>query len=54
VDHSSGNVKSTKDRRPLDLVYYESYKTKESAMERERQLKKFGSAYKGLLQRLKI
>ena len=53
-EHSIGNVKSTKNRRPLELVYYEAYELKPLATEREKQLKRFGSAYSGLLQRLKI
>ena len=33
--HNSGKVRSTKGRRPLDLVYYESYRTKAEARIRE-------------------
>ncbi len=39
-------------RRTLKLVYYEAYLSKELAQERERQLKRFGSAYTALLKRL--
>ncbi|MDD5489839.1 MAG: GIY-YIG nuclease family protein [Candidatus Moranbacteria bacterium] len=53
-EHRSGKADSTKNRRPLELVYYESYKNKSAAQERERKLKQFGSAYKGLLKRLKL
>ncbi|MEK7549741.1 MAG: GIY-YIG nuclease family protein [Patescibacteria group bacterium] len=52
VEHSSGRVISTKNRRPLDLVYYEAYRFKKSALTREKNLKEFGSAYKGLVKRL--
>ena len=52
--HLNGEVESTKYRRPLKLIYYESYFKKELAEERERKLKQFGSAYVGLLKRLKL
>jgi putative endonuclease len=52
--HQKGEVDSTKNRRPLDLIYYESYKEKSLAEERERNLKQFGSAYTGLLKRLNL
>lgn len=38
-DHESGNVESTKNRRPLELVYYEAYNEKELALKREKFLK---------------
>ena len=38
-DHISGNADSTKNRRPLDLIYYEAYKSKTSALKREKFLK---------------
>jgi putative endonuclease len=53
-DHTEGLVEATKNRRPLKLIYYESYENKIAAQERERKLKQFGSAYKGLLKRLKL
>ena len=37
--HASGNVESTKNRRPLKLVYYEAYLLKEDAEAREKYLK---------------
>ena len=52
-EHQEGRVESTRDRRPLALMYVESYADKESADERERKLKDFGSAYRGLLKRLR-
>ena len=52
--HLDGKVESTKNRRPLGPVYYESYLSKELAEEREGQLKRFGSAYNALLKRLKL
>ncbi|MBE5977254.1 GIY-YIG nuclease family protein [Lacrimispora xylanisolvens] len=39
--HNQGRgAKYTKTRRPVELVYYESYPTKEEAMRREVQIKK--------------
>ena len=53
TSHQAGLVDSTQHRRPLTLIYYEAFRTKDEAMERERQLKQFGSAYNALLKRLK-
>ena len=50
--HNSGKVESTRYRRPLELVYFESYKDEFLAKERERKLKQFGSSFNGLLKRL--
>jgi putative endonuclease len=52
LEHCNGQVNSTKHRRPLDLVYYEAYSSKELAIKREFNLKKHGSAYYGLLKRI--
>ncbi len=38
-DHRSGRVRSTQDRRPLELIYYEAYPTAAEAERRERYLK---------------
>jgi len=38
-EHSSGNVKSTKNRRPLQLIYYEASLSEEDAQQREIYLK---------------
>jgi len=38
-DHSTGKVKSTKNRLPFELICYESYKTKIIAQNREKYLK---------------
>ena len=40
-EHSKGKVKSTKDRRPLVLIYYEACLTQEDATHREKYLKSF-------------
>lgn len=37
--HNAGKVYSTKNRRPLDLVYFEGHRSKRSAMMREKYLK---------------
>lgn len=37
--HNSGNVKSTKNRRPLKLIYKEFYKNKYEAYKKERYYK---------------
>ena len=34
-DHEKGKVISTKNRRPLELVFYEAYKSKDDAIRRE-------------------
>jgi putative endonuclease len=38
-EHNSGEVKSTKSRRPLELVFYEGYKSMEDAKRREHYFK---------------
>jgi putative endonuclease len=38
-EHNSGKVKSTKPRVPFELAYYEAYKNKKDATEREYFLK---------------
>ena len=35
-EHNSGKVRSTKNRRPLTLIYYEEFGSKEEASKRER------------------
>lgn len=37
--HNKGRVDSTKDRRPLKLIYYEACNVKEDATKREKYLK---------------
>jgi len=36
VEHNSGLVKSTKNRRPFKLTYFEEYVGKEKALKREK------------------
>ena len=38
-EHKKGNVDSTKDRRPLKLIYYEACRDREDATHREKYLK---------------
>ncbi len=52
IKHQQGKVKSTKYRLPLELIYYEAYKSNEDARNREKQLKYFGKAYNQLKRRL--
>jgi len=35
-EHNRGIVKSTKNRRPLELIYFEKFETKTEAMKREK------------------
>jgi len=39
TDHKSGNVESTKNKKPLKLIYYEAYINKINALNREKFLK---------------
>jgi putative endonuclease len=44
--HNKGKVRSTKDRRPFNLIYYEACKSKVNAVKREKTLKTgFGRMY---------
>jgi len=52
-EHNAGLVKSTKNREPLVLVYYEAYKSDIDARERELQIKKRAKAHIGLKRRIK-
>lgn len=45
-DHNLGKVYSTKNRKPLKLIYYEACLSRKKAIEREKQLKTgFGRNY---------
>ncbi|MFA7314360.1 MAG: GIY-YIG nuclease family protein [Candidatus Magasanikbacteria bacterium] len=39
IEHNSGKVKSTKNNRPLKLIYYEAFIAKEDSIRREMYLK---------------
>ncbi len=51
-EHNRGNVESTRNRRPLELVYYEAYRDEEDAKTREKSFKNSGSVYNGLIKRI--
>lgn len=40
-EHDKGHVASTKDRRPLELIYYEACLSQQDAMRREKYLKTY-------------
>jgi len=45
-DHNKGLVESTKNRRPLELIYYEACATQQDALHREKYLKTaYGKRY---------
>ncbi len=39
LDHNSGKVLSTKDRKPLEIVYFEGCLSKDKAIKREKYFK---------------
>jgi len=51
--HNNSEVQSTKAYAPLQLVYYEAYKTEKAARLRESSIKKSGSVWKPLMDRIK-
>ncbi|HEY4479722.1 MAG TPA: GIY-YIG nuclease family protein [Candidatus Paceibacterota bacterium] len=51
-EHNSGSTRSTKARKPFELVYYEAYKSQRDAKHREKALKLFGRARESLKRRL--
>lgn len=51
-EHNNGLTQSTKNRRPLHLVYYEAFKSKRDALKREIKLKKFKRSYIELKKRI--
>jgi len=52
-EHNSGLNRSTKNRKPFNLVYYEAYHSIEDAKIREKRLKHFQNSYRELRKRLK-
>ena len=50
--HNQGLVKSTKNIRPMELIYFEGYKSKTDALIREKRLKRFAKAFSSLKGRL--
>ena len=52
-EHNSKQNKSTKNKAPFELIYYEAYKSKSDAKFREDNLKRFAQAYTQLKKRIK-
>lgn len=52
-DHNRGKVRTTKNKLPVQLVYYEAYRDREDSKNREKGLKKSGSVYMALKKRIK-
>ena len=53
-EHNEGKVYSTKRMLPVELIYYEAFKSKDLAYKREKNLKYYGSGLTGLKLRLGI
>ena len=53
-EHLNGEELSTKDRHPLELVYYEAYPKYKLAYAREYALKRRAKGWQELLKRLEI
>ena len=53
-EHNNGNVSSTKQHKPWEYVYVESYKAKKDAAARELQLKQYGNARTYVKKRLRF
>lgn len=52
AQHGVGEVRSTKNLRPLELIYCEFYKAKRDALLREKRLKQFAKGFASLRRRL--
>ncbi|MBI4837196.1 MAG: GIY-YIG nuclease family protein [Candidatus Portnoybacteria bacterium] len=52
LQHNNGCVKSTKARKPYELIYYEAYNNKAIARKRELELKNNNSKREELYKRL--
>ena len=53
-EHAEGKVFTTKKMLPIELVYFEAYRSKEYAFKRERNLKTYGSSLSKLKLRIGI
>ena len=53
TEHNKGQVFSTKDRTPFELIYYEAYKSEKDARNREHNLKLRANALNQLKRRIK-
>jgi len=52
IEHNSGQNKSTRDRIPFKLIYYEAYYSVNDARRREMKLKQFKNSYTELKKRI--
>jgi putative endonuclease len=53
-EHNLGLVRSTKSRRPFQLIYFEGYRSKQDAFIREHNLKLRANALRQLKSRIKF
>lgn len=53
-EHNRGEVRSTKNVLPVELIYFEAYRSNEYAYQREKNLKAYGSSLAKLKSRLGI
>ena len=53
-EHKSGKAYATKKMLPVEMIYFEGYRSKEHAYKREKTLKAFGSGLSKLKTRLSI
>jgi predicted GIY-YIG superfamily endonuclease len=53
-EHKEGRVLTTKKMLPVELIYYEAFRSKDCAYQREKSLKAFGSGLARLKSRLGI
>lgn len=51
--HNKGQVPSTHNRRPLEIIYYEAYKSESDARQQEHNLKLRRNAFSQLKRRIK-
>ena len=54
LEHNKGKVFSTRKMLPVKLIYFEAYKSKNNAFNREKNLKKYGSGLAKLKSRIGI
>ena len=50
--HQNGKMAATKERLPLELIYYEAYKEINDARKREKDLNLFGGSYSRLKRKI--
>lgn len=51
-EHNSGKLFSTKNRRPLILIYYEAFRSEKDARKRKQSLKNYGQGITNLYKRI--